>query len=490
MKTLRTLSVLLVCAVIVAVCYWMFADTIRHHTGGTGKGPLRVSFWGGYEQYRMWKEMLASFRQKHPDIEVKAEYIISQYPDKIHQLLVADTAPDVMLLQDEPFPEFVNSGKFEELTGYLKTKDNEIDMASFWDTSVESFGRYERRDGKNSWHVYGIPIWGDDNLIYYNKDCFERAGVRVGKLPGPAGLTKNIEGEGWILDDERWNMDEFVQLCQILTLDEDGDGRKEQFGFILPNYVYWLPWHWSMGARILDEEKKHTAFLGPECEASLQLWQDLQYRYGVSPSSAKISTMGPGGHGKNMLFFTGRVALYSTGARRMPFFNVAKARYNILHIPRRSANGYRATRISWDALVMFKGSRKKKQAWQLISHLVSLDCQRIVAKYQRAIPARKSAGSFLDEFNPNPEVHVYKFVQAAVDYARVQPITREWSLMDWAWSEAFSELQNPDPEQRLTPAEAIGMFFSDEQLMEKFPPIDEAAAEHYRKIYQNRRRRM
>jgi len=41
----------------------------------------------------MWQEMLTSFRQRHPQVAVQAEYITDRYAAKIQQLPVAGAAP-------------------------------------------------------------------------------------------------------------------------------------------------------------------------------------------------------------------------------------------------------------------------------------------------------------------------------------------------------------------------------------------------------------
>ena len=74
--------------VVAAAGHWLFSDTFLYHSRAAGTGPLRVSFWGDYEEYRMWQEMLAAFSRKYPRIPVKAEYITTRYPHKIQQLLV------------------------------------------------------------------------------------------------------------------------------------------------------------------------------------------------------------------------------------------------------------------------------------------------------------------------------------------------------------------------------------------------------------------
>jgi ABC-type glycerol-3-phosphate transport system substrate-binding protein len=228
-----------------------------------------------------------------------------------------------------------------------------------------------------------------------------------------------------------------------------------------------------------------TAFYGPECERSLALWQDLRYRYHVSPTPAELGVMG-----QNVGFLTGRIAMMSQGPWVMPFFNDTKAPYGLLHTPR-GPDGRRATRITWDAVVLFSGSKKKDLAWRFIHHLVSERCQQILATFQRSIPARKST---CDAFiRANPKVEAGKFVQAAGEYARKQPITEHWELMYSLWLDLADGLRDPRRAARLTPAEAIGRFYSridrnHTELHQRLPPADKAQAERYVQIYEARKK--
>jgi len=474
-----------------AAGWWLFADTVRYHSPTDEAAPLRVSFWGDFEEYKMWQEFRATWLEKHPGVPVKLEYVAVRYTEKIRQLLVAGAAPDVILFQDEPMPGFLAQGKFEDLSDYLARPGAEVELSKYWKTSVDSFGRWEDKEGKRSWRQYGIPVWGGCNLILHNREVFARAGIRVesrpvatdpqtGKplSPLPPGLRR--EGDGWVLNDEAWTMDDFVKLCRMLTADEDKDGRIDRFGFWIPGTVYWLPWHWTLGASMLDAERRRVTLYGPECERSLQLWQDLLYKHHVAPTPAELGVMGP-----NVGFMTGRVAMQGTGPWLMPFLNATDTKYDILHMPR-GPDGTRATRITWDAMVLFAGSKKKDQAWRFICHLAGPQCQAILARYQRSIPALKEAeGAFVGR---NPHVATRKFVDALGErrYARAQPISEHWDLMMRVWAQARSGLLGARPQTRLTPAEAIGQFLCHKELRTKLPPLDEKQAERYRVIYRRR----
>ncbi len=370
--------------------FWMFSDTYAYYYAEK-ESALRFSYWGSYREHQMWGEIIQAFRQRYPEIGVKREYITDRYSEKIQQLLLADEAPDVMMFQDEPFPRFVSSGKFEALDAYCRQPDRPLDLENhFFKTSVLHF----QVDGR----TYGIPVFGGNCLILYNRDAFREAG-----LPEPP---------------DRWTMDEFLATCRRITADTNADGRMDRYAFLVPSWVYWMPFHFAYGGRYLDRTRRYWRLWGPEAETSFAFWQDLRHRHHVAPHRDELGETG------GVAFMTGRVAMQVNGPWAMPPLNAAGVSYDVAHTP--SGPGGRATRVTWDALVMFSGSRKKDQAWKFIHFALGLEAQEIVARYQRSIPALKAAGqAFIDA---NPEVRAGRFIEA-LEYSRFQPITVDWALM-------------------------------------------------------------
>lgn len=488
-RLLRPLKLLVILLAVAGLGWWLLRDALGLRPVDAAGQPLRLSFWGPYEEFEMWQEMVATFQAANPGVVVKLEYVPTRYEQKIRQLLVADAAADVILYQDEPFPYLVDRGSFEDLTPYLR-RDGVVgelrgELQKTWlSIMVDSFGRYEEHAGGREWRQYAMPVWGGTNLVFYNKDCFRRAGLRVAPLPGPEGLAHDPATGQWTLDDARWTIDEFVRVCQLLTQDRDGDGRIDQFGFLLPTTLYWLPWHRTLGASILNDDRTRTTFYGPECEASLTLYHDLRWRYKVAPTPAELGPMNMG-----VGFLTGRVAMFTSGPWEMPFCNAAGIDYDALHIPRHPRTGARTTRITCDAVGIYAGSRQKELAWRFIRHLTTPQSQRIVARIQRSIPARRdAAAAFVEQ---NPRVSTAKFVAAADDYAEMQPITKQWDLMHRVWDAAAQGMQRVDPTTRLTPVQAIGRFYTGQathdedsrQLLLVLPPLDEKAIAPYREAF-------
>ena len=69
---------------------------------------------------------------------------------------------------------------------------------------------------------------------------------------------------------DNWTIEEFVEVCKKLTADIDGDGRVDQYGFLTPNWIYWLPFHYAFGATYLDSTRTAWTLWGPEAQASYE----------------------------------------------------------------------------------------------------------------------------------------------------------------------------------------------------------------------------
>ena len=84
-------------AVVLAVAYWLFADTIRHYTHGpVDLNVIRFSHFGTYQDYETWAEVLRAFETDHPGLRVKQEYVTGwygMYDTKMRQQILSNTLP-------------------------------------------------------------------------------------------------------------------------------------------------------------------------------------------------------------------------------------------------------------------------------------------------------------------------------------------------------------------------------------------------------------
>lgn len=400
--TSKTISTL----VALGAAAWLFGDTLRHHFhADTEAHVIRFAYWGGYQDHMMWSEIVAEFNRLEPGIDIRQEWLpLSGYLTKLDQQLVAGDAPDVIMFQDEPFPQYADD-HFIDLAPLI-ADDAEMSrrVADCWTTAVASF-----RDDAS---LRGLPIHGGNVLIYCNPDAFARA--------------SQFHDRAIAMPTDDWTIDEFVQLCIDLTIDEDGDGEPEQFGLLQPHWVYYLPFIWSHGATLLDESRTQWTLTGPAAVASFQLYADLRHRFRVTPTPMEYA-----GQNSDTAFLSSRVAMCLNGPWYMPFLNEThlRGRYRVVGIP--SGRDAGQTRVTWDALCINAACSPdaRKRAWRFVRFALSDEAQTIFARHQHAVPARKSLSGRFIEAGSGDGSPAAAFI-AAMRTARLQPITKDWLPMD------------------------------------------------------------
>ena len=459
--------------------YWLFADTFKRYGKIKEDRPLIIAHWGDYIDYQMWREIFDAFRQKHPEIVFERRHLpVGRYALKIQQQIVSDTAPDLFMFQDEPFPNLIKSGKLEDVSPYLKAmgrwgENGEVVKGEYWKTAVRNFGEYNPETGE--WQQWGMPVWGGCNMLFYNKANWNRARIRIRQSPDAPGLDKRNDG-WWHVNDEKWSLKEFTEVCRRLTMDLDGDGRTDQYALFMP-WAHWMPFHWIAGASFLNEDKTKTTFYGPECEAALTFFQDLRLKYRVMPAPSSLGALN-----MNTCFFTGMISILCTGTYGLIYLNATGIDYDILHFPR-GPGGRRYTRFFWDGMAMTSLSQKKKEAWIFLDFLTSIESQKIIGDYQMALPSlMASEHSFLNGGKgPARDVDLYKFTEAARTYARRQPISAHYAPMERALIKCMGALISENEDFRLTPRQTIARYlFESPELLRKLPPADPVEAQKYR----------
>lgn len=442
---LRPIRIILACLATAAVGYWLFVDTLRYHYPERFTEPVvRFAHWGDFREYRMWQEIIAAFHQANPDVRVRQEYVVGfRYETKIQQQIVSGDAPDVMMFQDEPFVTFAPQA-FADLTEFLDDPNESIDLhGDFFDTAVESF-LIEGRP-------LGMPLFGGDVLIMWNKRCFARADKYHGRpIRRP-----------W----DEWNIDDFLAISRDLTIDEDGDGRIDQFGFMLPGWVYYLPFIWSYGVDVLDETRTEWRLVGERAIEVFELYRKLRWDYRVCPTPVEQSEMLT-----DTAFFTGRISMCVNGPWLQPFLNATSMgprdgkppEYGITHMPF-GPTGKRYTRVTWDAACMYKGltPERKRRAWRFIRFICTRPGQDIICRYQRSVPAFKPSAETFKQYDTGSGS--YKFVDA-FSYCRLQPVSRNWYPMDREMRDYVDLLR----ENEITGREFVEQLAADRELRQLF----------------------
>ncbi len=318
---------------------------------------IEMSVWGmPWENDLYTKVYIPEFERQNPGIRVKFHHF-EDYSNRIRLSVAGEIAPDVMR-QGEGGPQWIKRGMNLSLDRFMDGPDG-IDREDFipilWDIV------------KYKGQTYGIPQ--DINIIglYFNKDLFDRAGL---KYP-----------------DATWTWKELKAAADRMTLDEDGDGHPEVLGL----HMGWggggfRPFLYQGGGRFWSEDRTRAAFDRPEAAEALRYFKSLMKSFTLSKAQSQRGGLGP-----DKLFEAGKVAMFYDGSWRTPSLkkNAPKLRFGVVPLPK----GVQSMSVSGSCFwgVSAK-TRHPEAAWKLAKFLSSTEA---LVKYWQflwvAPPARWSA---------------------------------------------------------------------------------------------------
>jgi len=227
-------------------------------------------------------------------------------------------------------------------------------LADFSPGFVQQFRVPQTPDGK----VYGIPNRMSVDILYYRKDLLEAAGLPV---PG--------------------TLDAYVETARKLTKDTNGDGRPDIFGMVYQGIqsqqgaLDWYDWAAPLGVDILTPpDWKAPAFNTPAAVKSLEMRRKVIAEGIASPGSLSysfddaINAMAQGNAAMTIMSPAYFVRLED------PKASTVSGKIGYAPAPRDPSvkNAYFAR--GW-ALMINKASKRKDEAWELISFLTSPENQ-------------------------------------------------------------------------------------------------------------------
>lgn len=339
---------------------------------------IRLSGWqSNPNEKQLLEQVLNQFEIQHPHIKVKHETINDQYMDVIKTRLIGDAAPDVFYLDAFEAPLLMKYGVLEPLNSYINP---EFNLNDFEPTLLKAFQLEDR--------IYGLPKDFSTLALFYNKKAFQSAGL-------------NQAPQTW---------SELREASQKLTLDQNRDGRKEQYGFgIAPELSRQYFMMTAFGGRLIDRQE-NAAFFTSESLKGLQL---IIEQYRKDQSSAQPSDVGAS-TGSEM-FGQGKAAMVIEGTWAIPYLQETFSQLEFATAEVPTVNGKKGTMAYTVAYVMNKKTKHKEAAWKLIAYLTNQEGMKAWAKEGLALPARKSV---LEELGYVNKALYVPFVKGA-DYATI-----------------------------------------------------------------------
>ncbi len=371
------------------------------HPNGASQSQRVYTFtaWGGVkEATELRRRVIDPINASALHFQIRLAPVPSDYYTKLSTMIAGGIGPDFFYLSHEQLPAFAAQGALRDLTELIEADSDPVTDLSSYYPSILSGYRYLGR-----W--YGLPWIAQPVILYCNAALFRTAGIP--------------------LPDASWDWDQFLAAAKALTRDVDGDGRIDQWGFILSGG--WPPYEmfvWQNGAEVVDRQDRPD-LRDPRALAAIDFRTGLIHSAGVAPPLSVVSEMG-----FSELFRAGKVAMFMGGAAddldRIEGLEVVTA-----EVPK-GPGGVRAT-FAWTAgLCIARDVPDPKHAFQAYKQLLDG-----IQHWKIPAPRRALAGK-LEQSEPR-KAGSAEVIRRSMEYMRTPPAFErqlEWSTL---FSEEFED---------------------------------------------------
>jgi multiple sugar transport system substrate-binding protein len=358
-------------------------------------------------------DLLAPFLKQHPGVTVRVTVLDWESGwNKITAAAASRRGPDLLELGTTWMPAIAAMGGLEPLSA---TQLAEVGNGAPYYTELWKTTQVLGRHG-----VYGLPWYADVRAAFYRTDVFRQAGVD----PAQAFATwdsfhaalKKINGIT-------------VAGKQIHALAYAG---KNDW-----NVVHNLaPWIWNAGGDVLSPDAKHSALDSPQALRAIDFYSSLAVE-GLVPANAleKDSDLLEGAWvgGDYGVIFSGpwlmrRIFEAPVGAGVRSNFDIA---------PYPAGPHGHATFFGGSNLAIFKGSRHKAEAWELVKYLGGKASQVQLSLLSSMMPARVDAANDPAWTSRHP---AYAKLTAIAADGRAYPAIPAWGPLETVYTKHLGQV--------------------------------------------------
>ena len=353
------------------------------------------------------EDVLQPFLLKHPNLEIKITAVDwgAAWP-KITTAATSGDVPDIVQLGST----WVGTISSMNALYDMKDKIGELGGA---DAFVPAAWQSSGIEGSNT--VTALPWIVDARAIFYRTDIFARLGL----------TSKDLE---------TWDgFDKALAKIKAANLTVDGklvaplgiSGKNDW------NVVHSLaPWIWGAGGDFVGPDRK-TSVLSSEAVLNGLKFYISFVKKGYVPidyleqNTAQISSRFNGG--ECAVYFDGpyevknlTTPLSEGGA----YGSVTSKNFGVVPYPRGPKG--RFTFVGGSNLAIFKASKNKEAAWEVLKYLMTYNAQVSYSKYSGFLPSKKDAFDH-PYFSADPRRRIFK---EALQYGKIYPVIPQWGLLE------------------------------------------------------------
>jgi multiple sugar transport system substrate-binding protein len=318
-------------------------------------GVTTVRFWAMGREGEVVTALLPEFERTHPDVRV----VVQQLPwtaahEKLLTAFAGDSTPDIAQLGNTWLPEFVALGALAPLDASIaqSSVDPNDYFAGIWDTNVVDA------------RVYGVPWYVDTRLLFYRRDILEAAGIHKAPASWP----------------------EWTQALAAVK----AHAAPDHYAILLPlNEVEpLLALALQQDDPLLRDDGRYGNFESAGFRRALAFYVEM-FRRGFAPpftASQMSNVWNEFGRGTFAFYISGPWNIGEFERRLPPSLQGAWAT-----APLPGPSGPGASIAGGSSLVVFRASRAKDAAWQLLEYLSRPDVELRFRDMTGDLPPRRSA---------------------------------------------------------------------------------------------------
>jgi len=254
--------------------------------------------------------------------------------------VAAGTGPDASIQNRHTFMQFAAKNVYQDVTPYMEVSGMAKD--DFTPVQLE----------ESSWNgkVYGLPLFTDTRIMWWNKKHFEEV-----------GLDPEVPPVTW---------EELGLFAEKLNVD-DGSGGLDRIGFV--PYLFGNSWMWLYGflnrAPAISDDKRTIMCDDERWIYALDWMVDFYDKYVGSFELANAFSESVGASGLGDVFIAGKTSIYASGdwtvgqLQRVPDFDWG---YAPMPIP---PEGEKSTWSCGWSVSMVPSSENPDEAWELMRWL-------------------------------------------------------------------------------------------------------------------------
>jgi multiple sugar transport system substrate-binding protein len=336
----------------------------------TNVTTLTLSCWGTPTEKALLSELAKGYQALHPTVRVKVQHSPDNYFAKLHLLMAARHAPDVMMLNSLTAPTYAATGQLLPLDAWLAQQPAPNGAQAYAPAALAAM-QATLPSGQTA--LVALPRDISTLAVVVNTSLLRQA---LGAAQAEALLARATSTNPTTL----WRWDEAVQVA---TTVQERLPRVKGWSFYSSPPLYWLPFVWSWGGQWLtDAQNPLVDEADTAAWQGLQAYADLRHRWRVAPGLA-VTGQTP----MTQLFIKGELLFMLAGPWTMPFLREqAPFAWDIVRFPQ----GPAGSRVGVDAsgFAVWAHTPHPQQALGLLGYLNSAKAQASLAQSGLILPAR------------------------------------------------------------------------------------------------------